>query len=396
MKKYKISTQNGKTLIIKAKNKLIAQKLAHNKGVKITNIQELYTQGFSFTKKLKSTDLALFFKELALLLESGISLQQALNELYENSDEKQMKIFLNRLTQSLKSGLNLSTTFENSGFYFDKSELTLIKMGENTGDLGFVFSKLCHLREKSLDNAKRLKKALSYPIFVFLTLIIAFCALMFFVVPQFKSIFDEFDIALPLITRLMLNSYDFLHTFYPLILFITAFFLMILFLLYKSSTAFVHLIHSLVLKLPVFSKLIFYHQNVRFFLVFSMLLKSGVSAIKALELAKSSFENNYLERKCQKIIEFCEQGLSLDEAFRKVNLFENIVLGMLCVAMKSAKLDFMSEKISHYYEGKAGDLMESFLRFLEPLMTLVVAILVLFLALGIFLPMWELNKSINF
>ena len=88
--------------------------------------------------------------------------------------------------------------------------------------------------------------------------------------------------------------------------------------------------------------------------------------------------------------------MSLDEAFKKVGVFENLVIGMLSVAMKSAKLDMMSEKIAEYYETKGDDLTEALLRILEPLMTLFVAILVLFLALAIFLPMWELNQSIKF
>ena len=395
MKKYQIFTQNGNSLIIKAENKFIAQNLAKGKGINITQIQELQNQNSFFVKKLKSADLALFFKELALLLESGISLQQALDELCQNYKQKQMNFFLKELSASLKSGVHLSTAFESSGFYFDKSELALIKMGESTGDLSFVFSKLCDLRERSLENTKKLKKALSYPLFVLLTLVIAFCALMFFVVPQFKSIFDEFDLSLPFITRFMLNSYEFLYSFYPLILFILSLAALILFLLYKNHH-FAYLVDKFVLKLPLAGKIIFYHQNIRFFLVFSILIKSGVTVSKALKLAQSSFNNIYLKQEYQKIAEFCEQGLSLDDAFRKIALFENIVLGMLSVAMKSAKLELMSEKISYYYESKSADLTQSLFSLLEPLMTLVVGILVLFLALGIFLPMWELNQSIKF
>lgn len=114
-----------------------------------------------------------------------------------------------------------------------------------------------------------------------------------------------------------------------------------------------------------------------------------------MHLAKSSFSNAFLAKQCEQIAEFLAQGLSLDEAFKKVGVFENLVVGMLSVAMKSAKLDMMSEKIAEYYETKGDDLTEALLRILEPLMTLFVAILVLFLALAIFLPMWELNQSIK-
>lgn len=393
MKKYEIVSKNKTSLIINAPNKLIAQKIARQKGFKLAQIKELENQGFILRKKLKSVNLTLLFKELSLLLEAGISLQLALNELYQNSENKDIKRLINRLIVALKSGQNLSSAFENSGFTFDKSELALIKMGENTGDLSFVFSRLSNWREKKLNNTKRLKKALSYPLFVFCTLVIAFCALMFFVVPQFQGIFDDFAIELPLITQIMLQIYEFLAHSYEIMLILLGIFALLCFVLHKN---FSFVVDKLILELPLLGRLVFYHQSTQFFLVFSMLIKSGISVSKALILAKSSFANTFLAKKCEKISEFCEQGLGLDEAFKKVKIFNSLTVGMLAVAMKSAKLDVMSEKISQFYEAKSEDLMESFLRILEPLLTFFVAVLVLFLALGIFLPMWELNQSIQF
>lgn len=393
MKSYEITAQSGTSLIIKAQNKFIAQKIAHQKGIDIAHISEIQTHSFvARGKRLTSANLALLFKELSLLLDAGISLQQSLSELCQNSEHKTTALFLKRLLNALQSGQSLSSAFENSGFIFEKSELALIKMGENTGDLSFVFARLALLREKHLANTKKLKKALSYPIFVFCTLIFAFCALMFFVVPQFQGIFDEFGITMPFITRLMLESYKFLATFYPLILGFIALFILLCLIGYKS---FAYTADKFIVKMPLFGRLIFYHQSVHFFLVFSMLIKSGISVSKALNLAKSTFSNAYLARQCEKIGEFLAQGLCLDDAFKKVGVFENLVVGMLSVAMKSAKLGTMSEKIAQYYEAKNDDLIDTLLRILEPLMTLFVATLVLFLALGIFLPMWELNQSVE-
>lgn len=392
MKKYEISTPTS-TFIIEAPNKFIAAKLAKAKGARIVSIQELNLPSTAWRKRLKSSNLTLIFKELSLLVNAGISLQQAVSELYQNDTNKNNKLFFQRLVNSLKSGQNLSQAFENSGFAFDKSELALIKMGENTGDLAFVFARLGALREKRLNNAKKLKKALSYPTFVFATLVFAFFALMFFVVPQFQSVFDEFELNLPLITRLMLGIYAFLAKFYPLIIALIAF-CAVFYLVWRAK--FRLLADKFIIKTPVFGRLIFYHQSEHFFLVFSLLLKSGISVSKALNLAKSTFSNAFLAKQCEQIAEFLAQGLSLDEAFKKVGVFENLVIGMLSVAMKSAKLDMMSEKIAEYYETKGDDLTEALLRILEPLITLFVAILVLFLALAIFLPMWELNQSIKF
>ena len=395
MKKYEIFTPQ-KSFIIKAENKFNAAKLAKARGAKILNIQELEKGHLVWKKRLKVLNLALFFKELSLLLQTGLSLQQALNELLQNNEEKAMKNFLQALIASLKSGQSLSQAFENSPFAFNESEIALIKMSENTGDLSFVFARLALLREQDLANSKKLKKALSYPLFVFTTLIIAFCVLMLFVVPQFESIFTEFNIALPMLTVIMLDLSSFLSKFYPLILALLALIFISTTLLYKSSNAFAYAVNAFVLRLPILGRLIFYHQSASFFLIFSMLIKSGISLSKALNLSKNAFGNLYLQAKCLKIAEFLEQGLALNEAFKKAKLFESLVLGMLGVAMKSGKLDLMAEKIALFYEDKEEALREKMLGLLEPLMTLLVAILVLFLALGIFLPMWELNQSVKF
>ena len=395
MKKYEIFTPQ-KSFIIKAENKFNAAKLAKARGAKILNIQELEKGHFVWKKRLKVLNLALFFKELSLLLGTGLSLQQALNELLQNNEEKAMKNFLQALIASLKSGQSLSQAFENSPFAFNESEIALIKMSENTGDLSFVFARLALLREQDLVNSKKLKKALSYPLFVFATLIIAFCALMLFVVPQFESIFTEFNIALPMLTVIMLDLSSFLSKFYPLILALLALIFISTTLLYKGSQTFAYAVNAFVLRLPVLGRLIFYHQSASFFLIFSMLIKSGISLSKALNLSKNAFSNLYLQAKCLKIAEFLEQGLALNEAFKKAKLFESLVLGMLGVAMKSGRLDLMAEKIALFYEDKEEALREKMLGLLEPLMTLLVAILVLFLALGIFLPMWELNQSVKF
>lgn len=396
MKKYQIFTLDEKKFVIKAENKLIAQKLALAKGVKIAHIQELAAANSLIKKRLKATNLAFFYKEIALLLDAGVSLQQALAEIAENADDKAMQSLLNSLITALQSGASLSQAFENSAFSFAKSELALIKMGEKTGDLAMIFAKLCELKEKNLANAKALKKALSYPCFVLITLVVAFCALMLFVVPQFKGIFDEFDLALPLITRAMLGIYAFLSENLATLLVFIGLCVALLLALYRNSHAFSYLIDSILLKIPLISRAIFYHQSAEFFLVFSLLLKSGVSTDEALNLAKSSFANKFLRQKCTKIAEFCEQGLMLEAAFKKAKMFESLVLGMLAVAMKSAKLALMSEKIAAFYESRADELTARFLALLEPLMTLLVAVLVLFLALGIFLPMWELNQSVKF
>lgn len=390
--RYRVKLYNSdKEIIIYAKSKFQAQKIAINKGLKVENIEE--ANNIFFKKRLKDSILLIFYKELSILLDSNISLQNAIKEL-EKSAKSDLKIFLNNISKLLNSGQNLTSAFKNSSFYFNNTELTLLELAEHSGELAKIFAKLCELKEKKIENLKKLKKALSYPCFVFITLIFAFCAIILLILPQFKNLFNEFNIELPLITRMFLNFYDFLSEFYLVIIFAFVAFIFIFILLYKNRQDFAYIVDMIISKIPIVSSLIFYSQSSQFFFVLSVLSEANIVALKSVKLASANFQNKFIKQKIKEIQILMEQGLSLELAFDKVKIFDTLVISMLNTAMKSAKLGKICENISRYYEVKLDDKLSIILNLIEPLMTFVVAIGVLFLALGIFLPMWELN-SIN-
>ncbi len=219
---------------------------------------------------------------------------------------------------------------------------------------------------------------------------------MLFVIPQFKSLFDEFNVSLPLLTRVFLSSYEVLEKFYILFIAVPLITLFALIILYKTNNTFSYLIDKIIMKIPILSKLIFYAQSSQFFFVFSLLNENKIELVKALTLAKTSYENKFLARKIDELIKFVRQGLSLEKAFAKIKLYDGISLSMISIAMQSAKLDELSKNISFYYEDKADSMIAVLLTLIEPIMTFFVASLLLFLALAIFLPMWELNNISNF
>ena len=173
-------------------------------------------------------------------------------------------------------------------------------------------------------------------------------------------------------------------------------FVFIIVLAYKNFYSFAFSCDFLLLKIPLLSRLVLYNQNYYFFMVFSLLLKGGISISKAFDLATMGLENKFLLSQYKKLFSFIDSGLELSQAFKKIDIFDSLVFSMLSVAMKSGKLDILSEEIAKYYQQKSENLMDKFLVLLEPMMTLFVALLVLFLALAIFLPMWELSSGVNF
>ncbi|WP_283801478.1 type II secretion system F family protein [Campylobacter jejuni] len=377
------------TKTIKAENLNIAQAKALSKNWKIIDIKEIQKSNF---QRLKDENFILFFKELALLCEVGLSVQEAIRELYLMHSCKIMKKILDNLILAQ----NLNQAFENANFGLNRAELALIKTAEKTGKISEVFNQISKLREKSLESQKQLKKAFRYPTLVFLSIIGAFLFLMLFVVPNFKDLFENLGTSLPFITHAMLEIYNFLDDYGIFCIFLFVIFNVMLILAYKNFHSFAFSCDFLFLKIPLISRLIIYNQNYYFFMVFSLLLKNGISISKAFDLAIIGLENKFLIFQYKKLFSFINSGLELSQAFKKIDIFDSLVFSMLSVAMKSGRLEVLSEEIAKYYQQKSENLMDRFLIFLEPMMTLFVALLVLFLALGIFLPMWELSSGVNF
>lgn len=392
MKFYEVeflkNNQNYKKTI-KAENLNTAQAKALSKNWKIIDIKEIQKSHF---QRLKDENFILFFKELALLCEVGLSVQEAIKELYLTHSCKIMKKVLDNLILAQ----SLNQAFENANFGLNRAELALIKTAENTGKISEVFSQISKLREKSMESQKQLKKALRYPSLVFLSIIGAFLFLMLFVVPNFKDLFENLGANLPFITLVMLEIYSFLNAYGIFCMFLFVAFVFAIVLAYKNFYSFAFSCDFLLLKIPLLSRLVLYNQNYYFFMVFSLLLKGGISISKAFDLATMGLENKFLLSQYKKLFSFIDSGLELSQAFKKIDIFDSLVFSMLSVAMKSGKLEILSEEIAKYYQQKSENLMDKFLVLLEPMMTLFVALLVLFLALAIFLPMWELSSGVNF
>ncbi len=344
------------TKTIKAENLNIAQAKALSKNWKIIDIKEIQKSNF---QRLKDENFILFFKELALLCEVGLSVQEAIKELYLMHSCKIMKKILDNLILAQ----NLNQAFENANFGLNRAELALIKTAEKTGKISEVFSQISKLREKSLESQKQLKKAFRYPTLVFLSIIGAFLFLMLFVVPNFKDLFENLGASLPFITHVMLEIYNFLDDYGIFCIFLFVIFIVMLILAYKNFHSFAFSCDFLFLKVPLISRLIIYNQNYYFFMVFSLLLKNGISISKAFDLAIIGLENKFLIFQYKKLFSFIDSGLELSQAFKKIDIFDSLVFSMLSVAMKSGRLEVLSEEIAKYYQQKSENLMDRFLIF---------------------------------
>ncbi|MBX1885521.1 type II secretion system F family protein [Campylobacter peloridis] len=385
MKKFKIIymiNDKQKQTFLKAKNTYEARMQALKKYHTIVEIQELEEKQRA---KFKEEELIFIFKDLNMILKAGLSLQEAVLEFCNNAYDQKITHNFKIIYKKLKNGTSYDDAF--SGI-LNSTELAMLKICNGKEDLSKAFDIIIALKEKRLKNYKQFKKAISYPLLVLVCILFAFGVLMVFVLPEFKALFEQLELNLPLITRILFAIGDFINNFY---IFIAVFFLLILwlFFLYKNS----YLFDKLCFYMPIFGKLISYQDKFCFFLILSHLLNSGVDIKKALNLANNGVKNKFLNTKIANAIYLFESGLTLSQAFLKIEIFENFVIRMLNLSFKSSNLDESSYELALFFENKKEEYMQRLFVLLEPLMVFFMAGLILILALGVFLPMWQISHG---
>ncbi|AJC85911.1 transformation system, type II secretion system membrane protein CtsF [Campylobacter sp. RM16704] len=388
MKKFIITyvlNNESKQRIIKAKNLYEARIWALEKYSKLVDIQEYFEQ----TKhKIKDEDLVFILKDLSVVLKSGMSLQEAILEFINYAyDEKVVNKF-SVVYNKLINGYSYEESFIG---ILNSRELAVLKICEGKQELSKAFDIIVDLKEKNIKNLKQFKKAITYPILVFTCVILAFFVLIIFVLPEFQLLFKQLELPLPVVTKILFTIADFFTNF--LIYIILGVFILIFFVIFFKNT---FLFHKIMFYFPIFGKIIQNQDKFCFFIILSHLLSAGIDAKKAFELSIGGIENLFLKNKMFEAMKLFESGLDIAQAFLKIDIFEPFVIRMLKLALKSSKLDKSTYELALFFEYKKENYTQKLLTLLEPLMTIIMASLILILALGVFLPMWQMSQGVSF
>ncbi|BCD62210.1 general secretion pathway protein F [Nitratiruptor sp. YY08-26] len=395
---FLIRSDSKKEAIEKAKLKTngVVLKIEETSQPLEEKVEEFKNYLLSFRKiKIKRTNLIATMRQLAVMANAGIPLHDALNEIANSTNDKQLQIILKDIAESINAGIGLSQSMEKYKDELGNLTIMMIKLGEQTGDMASALFTLTNILEKIDENVRKFKKAIRYPLITLGAMAIAFTILIVYVVPKFKEIFERFHAKLPLPTRILLNiEYIFTHYGLYILLFLIASTIFVIFL-YRTNPQFKKSIDTFLLKLYLLKDIIYYAQLNRFMLVFSELVKAGIPVIDALENSISLVDNSYLQEKLEIVKTMVEKGSSIEEAFAQTGLFENMILQMIAAGEASGQLDNMLQKITEYYGMKFDYILDNLSSYIEPIMLVIIAAMVLLLALGIFLPMWDMAQVVQ-
>ena len=344
---------------------------------------------------IKRESLIAAIRQLAVMTNAGISLYDALMEVATNTTDHKLKNILLDVANAINSGISLSQALEKYKDQIGSLTVTMATLGEKTGDMAHALFSLASILEQINENIKKFKKAVRYPIIVLSAMAIAFVIVISYVVPKFKSIFDKFHAELPLPTKILLSLE---HIFNTYGLYVLGGLILLVFIIrfyYKTNEQFKRAVDRVLLKIYLIKDIIFYSQMHRFMLVFSELVKAGIPVVDALRNSIMLVDNTYIKEHLETIENLVQKGASIHDAFAQTTLFENMLIQMISAGEKSGQLEDMLLKVTEYYEMKFNYILDNLSTFIEPILLAILAALVLLLALGIFLPMWDMAKAIQ-
>lgn len=346
-------------------------------------------------KRIKMKDLIAAIRQLSVMTNAGISIHDSVKEVSNATSDKLLKEIFEQVDEDLNSGLSLTEAMMNFRYQLGDVTIAMVELGESTGNMAESLAKLAEILEEIETNRQKFKKALRYPITVIVAIGIAFTILMVYVVPKFKSIFEKFKAELPLPTKILLFLENIINQYgWYILISIIAFIVIVKYLL-KTSENFKKNFDIYILKVYLIGKITFYATLSRFTLVFTELIRAGIPIADALDTALLTLDNVELKRKLSAVKISVSRGVSLTEAFRDTKLFEGMLIQMIHAGEQSGTLDQMLEKVTDYFKSRFNDIIDNIASYIEPILLAFIACMVLLMALGIFMPMWDMAQAVK-
>lgn len=346
-------------------------------------------------RKIKQDALIAAIRQLAVMTNAGISIHDSLHNIADATTDEALKFVFSKLADDINSGHSLSASMENFRFELGNLTIAMVQLGEKTGNLDESLYALSDMLEEIRANITKFKKAMAYPRNVMIAMAVAFTVLISYVVPQFKSIFEELGAELPLPTLILLKLEYLFNNFGPYLLAALALAFFTLKYFINNYTHVRYGWHKILLRTMLIKNIIMYSTLSRFTLVFSELIRAGIPIAEALDTSISMIDNLPLKSILTSVRQTVEKGGTLNKGLQDTKLFENMIIQMIRAGEDSGTLDAMIKKVAEYYKMRFDAIIDGLSEAIEPIMLFIIASMVILLALGIFLPMWDMGNAVQ-
>ncbi len=372
---------------LKAQGLLIVS-ISQDLGIDWKSLQEINIGGIPIKEKV------VFMRQLATMIGAGLPLTQALEILEAQAVNPLFKRTISKVLGDVQGGESLAAAFRKHPGAFDDITLNLIDAGEQSGNLEAILERLAIEVEDQKKLQEKITSALIYPVIILLVIALVILLMMFVLVPAMADIYGEFGAELPFVTQMLIDMSNFLVSFWWLLIIVVSI-LAISYKYYYDSPQGKELIHKIQIKMPIFGELIAKMQVAQFTRVLSLLLKSGLSIVKALELTSGSLTNIVFKKAVLTAKDEVERGTAIAIPIARSKVFPLLVSQMIAVGEESGELDNVLEKMSQFYNDEVNVATSNLTTLMEPLMLVLMGGVIAFIALAVYMPMFNLSGVVG-
>jgi len=337
-------------------------------------------------------DLSFLSRQMYSLTRAGVPIVRALRVIIESSKNEILRLALGDVVLSVEEGQALGVALKRHPRVFPTIMISLINVGENSGRLDEVFLQMATHFERELDTRKRVKMAMRYPMMVVAVLLIALIIVNVVVIPAFSSFFKQFKADLPLPTLILIATSEFIMNYW-MILLAGIFLSIVLWVAFLRTPKGRFWWDKTKLSIPIAGDVLKRTLLARFARSFALCLKSGVPLLESVALISRATDNVYVGEQILAMRSAIEHGGSLTSAATESRMFTALVLQMFAIGEETGEIDRLLEEVANYYDQEVDYDVKQMGDIIEPVILVILGAMVLVLALGIYLPMWNLSRA---
>jgi type IV pilus assembly protein PilC len=345
-------------------------------------------------RRVKFDDLIFFTRQLRTVVRSGIPIVTGLRALAEQTTNERLQKAIGIVAQDIDKGFSFSDALARHKGIFSEIYVSMVRSGETSGSLEEVLDRLSALLEFQMKTKETIKSAMRYPIFVVSTLVGAFIILVNVVVPKFAPLFRSAKIALPLPTQILLLINDIFQKYLGLS-FLVLLGLIVAFFVYKRTETGKYTIDVLKLKAPLVGQIILKTSMSRFAFTLENLVSSGIPIMRTLDIVSRTVGNEFVAKKVMEISANIEKGKGISRPMKDAKIFPPLVIHLISTGEETGSLEDMLREISMHYDREVTYTVNRLSAYIEPILTVGLAGMVLFLALAIFMPWWNIMGAMR-
>jgi type IV pilus assembly protein PilC len=346
-------------------------------------------------KKIGARDIAIFSRQIATMMKSGVPLVQSLEIIGNGQKNVRMKNLVEAVRTDIEGGSSIYEAMCKHPIYFDELYRNLVRAGESAGVLETVLDTIATYKENLETLKGKIKKALFYPAMTIVVAILVSSVMLIYVVPQFEDVFKNFGAELPAFTQMIVSMSRFLVGWWWLMLGVVGAVLVSFFFAYKRSANFRHTLDKLILKVPVIGLIMHNSAIARFSRTLAVTFRAGVPLVEALESVAGATGNAVYEKAVWRIRDDVSVGYPVNMAMKQANLFPHMVIQMAAIGEEAGALDTMLFKVAEFYEQEVNNAVDALTSLLEPMIMVIIGVLVGSMVVGMYLPIFKLAATIG-